>query len=127
MKVVIFGSRQFTNYKVLCTFISYLQTISEPFYPITEIVSGRAKGADQLGERWATDNNVPVKIFIPDWAGFGKKAGILRNIEMADYCDAAIGFDMETPGTTHMINYLRKIGKKLAICPEQNFSLWEKS
>ena len=47
MKIAIIGSRNFTNYKLL-------QEILEQYKPkITLVVSGAAKGADSLGEKWA--------------------------------------------------------------------------
>lgn len=40
-----------------------------------EIVSGGARGADRLGEKYAKENNYKVKKFIPDWEK-GRSAGI---------------------------------------------------
>ena len=41
---------------------------------ITEIVSGKAKGADSLGEKYASLNNIPVKEFPANWNLHGKKS-----------------------------------------------------
>jgi len=107
MKLCIFGSRNFADYKLLKEKVDkiHLET------PISEIVSGKAKGADSLGEIWAKENNIPIKEFPADWL-LGKKAGPLRNEEMAQYCDKAIGFSVNNSrGTANMCECLHKYGK----------------
>jgi DNA primase catalytic core len=79
MKTIIAGSRDAVSYAVL------LSAIKKSGFDITEVVSGGAKGADALGERWAADNNIPIKKMPADWSSYGKGAGIKRNGEMADY------------------------------------------
>jgi hypothetical protein len=49
---------------------------------ITCVISGKAKGADTLGEVWAKANGIPVAEFPADWDKYGKAAGHLRNSEM---------------------------------------------
>ena len=56
-KVIIAGSRSFNDYTLLKTELDKL--FVEPFI----VVSGGAKGADSLGERWAEEYNASVKIF----------------------------------------------------------------
>lgn len=61
----------------------------------TELISGGANGADELGEMWAIDNaKIPIKKFIPDWEKYGKSAGYRRNVTLVDNCDKAIVFGM---------------------------------
>lgn len=95
MKIIIAGGREFEDYNKL------KKAIAQAGWLITEVVSGGARGADKLGERWAEENNIPVKRFPADWnnikaAGaiiktnkWGKKynanAGFQRNEEMAQY------------------------------------------
>lgn len=98
MKVIIAGSRSFqaTQEDVLLL-DSYKSKI-------TEVVSGRAKGADAFGESWAEWNNIPVKKFPANWDLYGKSAGIIRNREMASYADGLIAFIKDNSrGTTNMI------------------------
>lgn len=59
-------------------------------FPITEVVSGKARGVDKCGERWADRNGIPVKDFPADWAKHGNSAGPIRNEAMAEYADALI-------------------------------------
>jgi hypothetical protein len=118
MKVIIAGSRDITDFAII------EEAIEESGFEITEVVSGGAKGADQLGEEWAALSNVPVKRFPANWDdidvegavvktnSWGKeynaKAGLNRNIDMAEYADALIAIDLNTTGTNHMINEAKK-------------------
>lgn len=60
--------------------------------PIREVVSGGARGADAGGEVWANKRNLPITRFPADWDTHGKRAGWLRNCEMADYAQAVVLF-----------------------------------
>lgn len=111
MKVIIAGGRNFNNYELLrdsCDEILTNQTE-------VEIVSGGARGADALGEKYAKEKNYPIKLFPADWS-LGKKAGYLRNQQMGDYADALIAFwDGQSKGTKHMIDIAKAKGLKLRI------------
>ena len=113
MKVIIAGSRDFDDYELLrkyCDF--YLQSQTE-----IEIVSGTARGADQLGERYAKERGYPVKQFPADWDKHGRSAGYIRNEEMAKYGDALIAFwNGNSKGTEHMINLAKQYNLKIRIC-----------
>ena len=70
-----------------------------------ELVSGGARGVDYLGERWARERGILVKQFLADWDKYGKRAGFIRNKEMAEYADALIAvWDGESCGTENMID-----------------------
>lgn len=115
MKLIIAGGRDF-NDKVLATkaFGAFEQEILERTgveRPFKEVVSGGARGADRVGEFVANLYNIPVKQFIPDWEGLGKKAGHVRNHAMGDYADALLAFwDGSSRGTAGMIRYAQKLG-----------------
>ena len=49
MKLIIAGSRTFTDYQLLC------QTLAPERHRITQVITGGARGADQLGYRWALE------------------------------------------------------------------------
>lgn len=74
-------------------------------HTITEVVCGKAPGVDTLGEVWGISNNIHVESFPAKWRVYGKKrAGKVRNLEMAAYADALIAvWDGSSPGTRHMI------------------------
>lgn len=106
MKVGVVGSRDFTDYTLLC------KTLSN--YKISLIVSGGARGADTLATKFAEENNIPVKEFIPDWT-IGKHAGFLRNTEIVNESDIIIAFwDGASKGTLDSIKKARK-QKKVVI------------
>jgi len=49
------------------------------------IVSGGAKGADALAEKYAKDRNIKIKVFPAEWKKYGKGAGPIRNRQMLDF------------------------------------------
>jgi hypothetical protein len=108
MKVIIAGGREITNYDLVTCAI----TRSE--FEITEVVSGMARGVDTLAVKYAKDNNLILKEFPADWKKHGKKAGPIRNSEMANYADALIAvWDGKSKGTNNMIN--QAINRKLKV------------
>ena len=117
MKVIVAGGRDFKDYDLLkCTLDSFQQEYGN----ITEVVSGTAKGVDKLGEQYANENNIPIKRFVPDWQGLGKKAGYVRNRNMGDYAKEHNGmlvafWDKQSKGTKGMIDYATKIGLKSVV------------
>lgn len=119
MKLIIAGPRDYTNYNTLLTALKNFN------YPITEIISGGATGVDLLGERYARENNIPLRIFPAKWDDLKAKgaiikrnkvgrlynvnAGFARNEEMAAYADALLAIKVGyTPGTADMISRAEK-------------------
>lgn len=112
VKLIIAGSRDFNDYQLLKDKLDK----AKEYFGIFEVVSGKAKGADSLGERYAKENNLPIKEFPADWDTHGKKAGYLRNEQMAQYADGCIVFwDGVSKGTQHMINLANQYNIKLSI------------
>jgi ferric-dicitrate binding protein FerR (iron transport regulator) len=111
LRVIIAGSRTLNNSKYVETAVSqafnkWMQEDQENWkaYTRPEIVSGGAQGVDFQAELYAKKHTLPFKEFKADWDKHGKKAGILRNIEMAKYADALIAiWDGKSKGTLHMI------------------------
>jgi len=98
MKTIIAGSRNIEEYQLV------LSAIEASGFEITEVVSGGARGVDSLGEKYGLEKNLPIKVFPADWEQHGRKAGIMRNKEMAAYADALIAiWDGNSPGTYNMI------------------------
>ncbi|MEY4565403.1 MAG: Salinibacter virus [Planctomycetota bacterium] len=115
MKVVIAGSRSINNEELV------FQAIEEASFEITEVISGGAKGVDRIGEAWAKNRNIPIRIMKPVWTHKG--AGLARNAEMAEVADALIAvYDGESKGTKHMIETMEKKGKRVftKICRHTN-------
>lgn len=110
MNVAVIGSRSFKDYEKVKQTLSRLK--------ITLIISGGAVGADTLGERYADENNIPKKIFLPDWEKYGKKAGFLRNTDIINEAELIIAFwDNTSKGTKDSIEKAEKQGKKVIIIP----------
>ena len=113
MKLAIVGSRSFFDYQLL---VETLQDLE-----ISEIVSGGARGADSLAEKYAREKGIPVKVFKPDWNGLGKAAGFIRNKSIIDYADKVIAFwDGQSHGTKHSIDLAMKQDKLMLV---KNFTL----
>ena len=109
MRVIIAGSRAFNDYQLLCETITNLQNDG---LVIDEVVCGGAKGADELGVRWAKEFNVPIKYFLADWDQYGRFAGPKRNMDMGEYADYLIAFwDGISRGTKSMIEIMKRMNK----------------
>jgi hypothetical protein len=106
-KVIIAGSRAFVDYSLVrekCDY--YLQNKDG----IT-IISGGARGADALGERYAKENDHALEIFPADWDALGRAAGHIRNKQMAKNADALILFwNGTSPGSKSMLRYAQQYG-----------------
>lgn len=112
IKIIIAGSRDFNDYELLKEKMDSLIKIKEK----TEIVSGTARGADLLGEKYAKENSIQIKRFPADWNRFGKSAGYKRNEEMAKYADACVCFwDGKSRGTKHMIDLAERNNLKVIV------------
>jgi hypothetical protein len=104
MKVVIFGSRSITD----ALQVEYAVAASGVFPEITEIVSGAAAGVDTLAIEYARKRFLPCRVFPADWQNNGRKAGALRNEEMAAYADYGIAvWNGKSRGTGHMISLMQ--------------------
>lgn len=108
MKVIIAGSRTIHDYKLVC------EAVQLSGFEITTVISGTAKGVDRLGERYARDNRLKIEKYPANWDLYRKKAGYLRNEEMARHCDAVIVvWDGYSVGSMSMIEIAKR--KKLPL------------
>lgn len=119
MIVIVAGSRSIEEDITVCT------AIGSSGFDITCLVSGGAVGVDRLGEKWAKDHYVPTKRFPANWEKYGKRAGYVRNVEMADYiiahadeyggCAVIAVWDGSSKGTEMMVNIAKEKGVKLFV------------
>lgn len=108
MKTIIAGGRDFND-------SVYMEQCLEE-HNITEVVCGKAKGADTQGENWGIAHNVPIKEFPAEWNRYGRGAGPIRNEQMGDYAEALIAFwDGRSKGTHNMIKYARNKGLHVTV------------
>lgn len=113
MKLIIAGSRTIGSQQAVTNAL-----FAAGYTPdaITEVVSGGARGVDVAGEFVAGRFGIPVKRFRADWRSLGKSAGYVRNAAMADYADELLAvWDGVSKGTQHMINLMKKAGKKVTV------------
>ena len=117
-KLIVAGTRSFNDYELLSSILAAL-FMKRRCWTIDwneEIVSGGAPGADTLAVRYATEADMPFKVFPADWKKYGRSAGPRRNRQMAEYADAAIVFwDGKSRGTQNMIQQMRKLGKPVEV------------
>ena len=122
LRVIIAGSRNFSDYELLKKSVIEIITKKTMLPDLTRIISGGARGADTLGERFANEMGLEISRFIPDWDGLGKRAGYVRNAEMAKFAveddndGMLIAFwDGQSRGTKHMIDLANKYGLEVHV------------
>jgi predicted Rossmann fold nucleotide-binding protein DprA/Smf involved in DNA uptake len=113
MNIAIVGSRSFEDYDALVKFIKSKIDIRE----VEVVVSGGAKGADALAERFAHQYELGMRVIYPNWQRHGKAAGPIRNKMIVEFADVVFAFwDGESRGTLSTINYAKQLSKQLYIC-----------
>lgn len=113
MNVAVIGSRSFKNFELLKNTLSKIE--------ISLIISGGADGADSLAERYAREQSIPTKIFLPDWKKYGKSAGMIRNTDIINEADIVVAFwDKSSKGTKDSIDKANKLDKKLILVTFEN-------
>jgi YspA, cpYpsA-related SLOG family len=133
IKLIVAGSRHVTDYNLVKEAIEQgLEQLK--IEKVSEIVSGHAKGVDQLGEDWGRSNGINVVTFPAKWDDlkaegaivkervnpwtkkkekYNANAGFARNKEMAEYADALIAVDLDTNGTNDMIKQAKAANLKV--------------
>jgi len=120
MRIAVVGSRNYTNYE------EFKILLLEELYSINKIlssspngieyVSGGASGVDSMARKFALENELPIKEFLPKWVTYGKQAGFLRNLKIVEYADIGIAFwDGKSKGTKHSIDSFQKANKKVFV------------
>src|ERR1700748_1612581 len=110
------GSRTFRDYRLLCDTLDALHHE----HPVRLVVSGGARGADQLAERWARENELPLQVLRPQWRDANGKldrsAGLKRNSDIVAVADTVVAFwDGISTGTRDSIRKAQACGKELRI------------
>ena len=97
--VAVVGSRTFNDYPLLCeTLDAFLAQFDK-----VALISGGARGADQLAERYALEHSILIQVLKPDWS-VGRHAGLLRNADIVKACDHMVAFQRENSrGTANSI------------------------
>jgi hypothetical protein len=112
MKIIVAGSRDFNNYELL------KETMDKIIGEETDItiISGCARGADKLGERYAEERKYKLELYPAEWDKFGRASGYIRNRSMALNGEVCVVFwDGQSKGTQHMINLSNEYNLKTHI------------
>lgn len=112
MRVIVCGSRRWHDRKIIADRLHQLVLHHELKFPYPIIVHGAAKGADKLAEDEGGKAGLVTEAHPADWDRYGKRAGLIRNEEMAALgADLCIAFwDGQSTGTVHMMDAARKHG-----------------
>lgn len=118
-RVAVVGSRNFPEPDAID---QYIQTLPAN----TIVISGGAKGADEIAEYSAKQRGLKV-ISIPvldhEWKDIGKHAGMLRNQAIVDMAGTVVAFmNGETPGTADSIKKAHAAGKTVIVNPHKSQS-----
>lgn len=105
IKLAIVGSRDFTDYE---TFQQALAEFISEYGMPTSIISGGARGADSMAEKWSLEEDIPIVIYYPDWNTYGRAAGPIRNSQIVNDATHMIAFPVgESRGTQDSIRKAR--------------------
>ncbi|MBO5048142.1 MAG: hypothetical protein J6D19_07030 [Clostridia bacterium] len=106
MKLLIVGSRSIENFDLT----NYIP-------PETDlIISGGAKGIDEIAENFADQHKISKLIIYPRYDIYGKAAPLKRNEKMVDLADQIlIIWDGISHGTKHTVSYAKKKNKNIVL------------
>lgn len=114
IKIIIAGGREFNDYDFLDRCMNDIEVMHSA--NTIEVVSGGARGADELGERWANERGLTLRVKDADWKKHKQQAGIIRNEEMASMAQVLVAFwDGHSTGTKHMIGAAIRNGLEVHI------------
>lgn len=125
--LLVAGSRGYTNYDEMCSILDYLLQNQVAQGRKIVIVSGGAKGADTLAERYADERGYEKHIMPAKWykedGTYDNSAGYRRNKEMHTHIAIPSGnkrgcvcfWDMTSPGTKHNFQLAKQYGNPLKV------------
>ena len=111
-RVVVAGSRDYTDYARLCEELDRLLAGKKNI----TIISGASHGADRLGERYAAEHGLRVERFPARWGLFHQGAGPRRNKQMVQSADAVIVFwNGKSSGSKNIIDIAEQENKPCTV------------
>ena len=114
MKLAVVGSRDFHDYAWL---EQCLLSVTGDEMP-EAVVSGGARGADELAGRFAGERGIPLVVVPAEWDRFGRSAGPMRNEKIVDLADVVVAFwDGRSRGTRDTLSRARRAGRRVVIFP----------
>jgi UDP-N-acetylmuramoylalanine-D-glutamate ligase len=103
VRVLVCGGRDFNDVDLMYDILKE--------YNISVLITGHAKGADQMAEMWADEHRIENEIYPAQWDKYGRAAGPIRNKQMLDEGepDLVIAFP-GGKGTANMVNQAKERG-----------------
>lgn len=122
MKVLVTGSREFDNPKVIAYALDTAISAAQKAKYDIKIAQGGARGADSLVKEYCEKWNITCIEYKADWDKHGRAAGPIRNQEMLNDFKpnvllAFIKHGAANIGTKDMINRALKGGMSVNIFP----------
>lgn len=106
MKLLIVGSRSIQSFDLS----PYVTDNTEL------IITGGAKGIDQIAEEYANQHRISKLILRPRYDLYAKAAPIKRNEKMVDLADEILViWDGISKGTKHTISFAQRTNKRLTV------------
>lgn len=112
MRLIISGGRDIWDFDFIVDTIKfYTQNLDS-----WTLVCGMAPGVDTVAYDYCEANGIPIVKYYADWDNYGKKAGPLRNEDMALHAEALLAiWDGNSPGTNDMIKRATDHGLKFKV------------
>lgn len=106
MRILVCGSRSWTDYARLKSILAQHGGESAGDMPDVVVIDGGARGADAMAYKAAIELRYGSERYFADWTRYGKSAGLRRNERMLKegHPDLVLAFwDYKSSGTRHMI------------------------
>lgn len=114
MRILVTGSREWTNRDVIYHVLDHYLTVARfRDEPQLVIVHGACpRGADKIADEWCEERAVPPERYPADWNRYGSAAGQLRNLDMVHLgADVCVAFPLgRSPGTRHCMAAAKTAG-----------------
>ena len=105
MRLAVVGSRAYPRLDLVAQYVAALPDG-------TVVVSGGAKGVDQVAASAARARGLEVAVHLPDWRTYGRAAGMVRNKELVRDADRVVAFwDGASRGTANTVDVARRAGE----------------
>jgi hypothetical protein len=116
VRIIVAGSREGVNPQVVRAIVDRIYAK----YPDATIVTGGARGVDTIADFYAKHLGMSTEVYPANWDKYGKRAGYLRNCEMANSLTensedfiVCIYPGRRTTGTAMMADIGRRAGFKV--------------
>jgi YspA, cpYpsA-related SLOG family len=123
VRVIVCGSRGWHDRERIADRLNALVLERGYCFPDPLIVHGAARGADRIAGEEAGKAGLLVEAHPADWERHGKRAGLIRNEEMAARgADICLAFwDGRSTGTRHMMDTAARHGIDVRIVFPEEF------